>query len=188
MLEFFCTRPSWNLGSVDKVLGNLLHFCCCSVAKSCLTLCDPMDCSMPGFLVLHYLPKFAQTHCIESVILSNHLNLCCPLLFLPSFFPSIRIFSNSLSQLFASGGQSTGDSASASVLSVKIQGWSPLGLTCLISLLSREISRVFSSITVWKHQFFSAQPSLWSNSHIFIFISLAISGDSLLTWTAVATT
>ena len=132
--------------------------------------------------------KFAQTHCIESVILSNHLNLCCPLLFLPSFFPSIRIFSNSLSQLFASGGQSTGDSASASVLSVKIQGWSPLGLTCLISLLSREISRVFSSITVWKHQFFSAQPSLWSNSHIFIFISLAISGDSLLTWTAVATT
>ena len=48
MLEFFCTRPSWNLGSVDKVLGNLLHFCCCSVAKSCLTLCDPMNYSLPG--------------------------------------------------------------------------------------------------------------------------------------------
>ena len=62
MLESLCTRSSWNLGSVDMVLGNLLHFCCCSAAKSCLILCDPMDCSMPGFLVLHYLLKFAQTH------------------------------------------------------------------------------------------------------------------------------
>ena len=53
-----------------------------------------MDCSMPVFHVLHYLPKFAQTHSIESVTPSNHLILCCPLFFLPSVFPSSRIFLN----------------------------------------------------------------------------------------------
>ena len=64
-----------------------------SVAKSCPTLCNPMDCSTPVFLVLHYLLVFAQTH-VESVMPSIHLILCCPLLLLPSIFPSIRIFSN----------------------------------------------------------------------------------------------
>ena len=71
-----------------------------------------------------------------------------------------------VSWLFTSGGQSTGASASASVLPMPIQGWFPLGLTDLISLLSKGLSRVFSSTTVWKHQFLRAQPSLWSNSHI----------------------
>ena len=71
-----------------------------------------------------------------------------------------------MSQLFASGGQSIGASASASVLPTNIQAWFPLGLTGLISLLSKGLSRVFSNITVQKHQFFGAQPSLWSNSHI----------------------
>ena len=70
------------------------------------------------------------------------------------------------SWLFASGGQRTGASASASALPMNIQGWFPLGLTGLISLLSKGLSKVFSSTTVWKHQFFSAQPSLWYNSHI----------------------
>ena len=65
-----------------------------SVAQSCLTLCDPMDYSMPGSSVLHYLRQFAQTHAIESVMPSNHLILCRPLLLLPSIFPSIRVFSN----------------------------------------------------------------------------------------------
>ena len=68
-------------------------FCCCSVAKSCLTLRDPVDCSMTGFPVLHYLPELAQTRSIESVMPSNHFILCHPLL-LPSIFPSIRVFSN----------------------------------------------------------------------------------------------
>ena len=68
--------------------------CCCSVVKTNLTLCSLTDCSMPGFPVLHYLQEFAQIH-IELVMLSNHLILC-PLLFLPSIFPSIRIFSNEL--------------------------------------------------------------------------------------------
>ena len=65
-----------------------------SVAHSCLTLCDPMDCSMPSLPVHHQLPEFTQTHVIESVMPSNHLILCCPLLLLPSIFPSIRVFSN----------------------------------------------------------------------------------------------
>ena len=71
-----------------------------------------------------------------------------------------------VSQLFTSGGQSIGASASASVLSINIQGWFPLGLTGLISLQSKGLSRVFSSTTIQKHQFFGAQLTLWSNVHI----------------------
>ena len=71
-----------------------------------------------------------------------------------------------VSQLFPSGDQSTGASVSASDLSVNIQGWSPLGLTGLSSLQSKEVSRVFSSTTIQRHHFFSAQPSFWSNPHI----------------------
>ena len=66
---------------------------CCSVTQSCLTLHNPMDCSTPGFPVLHHLSELAQIIFIESVKASNHLVLCCPLL-LPSIFPSIRVFSN----------------------------------------------------------------------------------------------
>ena len=69
-----------------------------------------------------------------------------------------------MSQLFASGGQSTGASASASVLPVNIQDWFPLVWTGWISFISKRLSRVFSSTTVWKHQFFGVQPSLWSNA------------------------
>ena len=89
--------------------------------------------------------------CIKLVMLSNHLILCWPFPFLPSVFPSIS-------------GQSI--RASASVLPMNIQGWFPLGLTDLISLQCKGLSRVFSSTTIQKHQFFGAQPSLWSNSHI----------------------
>ena len=72
-----------------------------------------------------------------------------------------------ISRFFASGGQSIGATASASVLSMDIQDWSPLGLTGCISLQSTGHSRVFSNTTVQKHQFFVSQPSLWSNSHIY---------------------
>ena len=71
-----------------------------------------------------------------------------------------------MSQLFESGGQSIGASTSASVLPMSIQDWFPLGVTGLISLQSKGVSRVFSKTTVQKHQFFSAQPPLWSTSHI----------------------
>ena len=101
---------------------------------------------------------------IESVMPSNYLILCRPFLLLPSIFSSSRGFSNE--SVFASGGQSIGASASASVLPVKIQGWFPLGLTGLISMQSKGLSRVFPSTTVQNHQFVSAQPSLWSNCHI----------------------
>ena len=101
---------------------------------------------------------------IESVMPSNHLTLCHPLLLLPSIFPSIRVFSNECT--FASGGQRIGASASASILPMNIQDWFPLGLNGLLSLQSKGLSRVFSNTTVQKHQFFGAQPSLWSNSHM----------------------
>ena len=80
------------------------------------------------------------------------------------FFPASRSFS--MSQLFTSGGQSIRAKASGSVLPMNIQGWFPLGLTGLISLLFKGLSRVFSSTTIWKHQFFGVHPSLRSNSHI----------------------
>ena len=129
-------------------------FCCrfgfCTVAKSCSTLCDPMDCSMPGFPVLHCLLEFAQTHVhwVSDAIQPSH----------PLSFPSLLAFHLSqlesfpMSQLFSSGGQSFGASASASVLPMNIQCWFPLGLTGLISLLTKGLPRVFSSTTVQKHQ------------------------------------
>ena len=95
---------------------------------------------------------------IESMIPSNHLILCRPLFLPPSIFPSIRVFP--MSQFFTSGGQSIGVSASASVLSVNIQDWFPLGWTGWISLLSKGLSTGFSNTTVQKHQFFGAQLSL----------------------------
>ena len=112
-----------------------------------------------SFTVSHSLFKLLS---IESVILSNYPILCCPLL-LPSIFPSISVFSNELA--FSSGGQSIGASALASVLKMNIQGLFPLGLTGLISLQPKGLSRIFPSTTVCKHQFLGAQP-LWSNSHI----------------------
>ena len=101
---------------------------------------------------------------IESMMPSSHLILCRPLLLLPSIFPSIRSFP--VSQVFPSGGQSIGVSASTSVLPMNTQDWSPLGWTGWISLQSKGLSRVFSNTTVPKHQFFSTQLSSHSNSHI----------------------
>ena len=101
---------------------------------------------------------------IESMKPSNHLILCHPLFSSPQYFPAPGSFP--MSWLFASGGQSIGISASVSVLAMNIQGWFHLGLTGLISLLPKELSRVFSSTTVWNHQFLGTQSSLWSNSHI----------------------
>ena len=109
------------------------------MAQSCPTLCDPTDCNTPGLPIHHQLPESA-----ESVMPSNHLVLCRPLL-LPSIFPSIRVFQ--MSQLFISGGQSIGVSASTSVLPMNIQDRFPLGWTGLISLQSKGLSRVFSNTT-----------------------------------------
>ena len=101
---------------------------------------------------------------IESVMPSNHLILCHPFLLPPSIFPASESFL--MSQFFALGGQSIGASASVSVLLMNIQHWFPLGWTGWISLQSKGLSRVFSNPTVQKHQFFGAQLSSWSNSHM----------------------
>ena len=104
------------------------HPSCCSVTQSCSTLCDPMDCSMPGFSVLYHHLEFAQTH-IHWVMPFDHLILSHPLLLLPSIFPASGSFP--MSQLFALSGQSIGASVSASVLTMNIYGWFPLGLILL---------------------------------------------------------
>ena len=134
----------------------------CSVSQSCPALCDPMDYSMPGFPVHHQLLEFTQTHVIESVMPSNHLILCCPLLLLLSIFPSIRVFTNE--SLFTSGGQSIGASASVSVLPVNTQDWFHLGWTDLISLQSKGLSRIYSNTTAQKHQYSSALSFLYGST------------------------
>ena len=123
-----------------------------------------MDCSMPSFLVLYYSWSLLKLTSTKSVMPSNHLILCIPFSSCPQSSPASGSFP--VSQLFPSGGQSIEASASASVLPMNIQDWCPLGLTGLISLQSKGLSRVFSRTTVQTHQFFSTHPSLWSNSHI----------------------
>ena len=149
----------------------------CSVTKSCPTLCKPMGYSMPGLPVLHYLPEFAQIHVRWVSDAINHLILCCPLL-LFSFFPASGSFP--VSQLFTSGGQSIRASASPLVLPMNIQDLFILGLTGLISLQFKGLSRVFSNTTVQKHQFFRTQPSLWSNFLIHIGKPIALTIQSFV--------
>ena len=139
---------------------------CCSVAKSCLTLCYIMDCSIPGFSVLYYLLEFAKNSCpLSWWCHPTTSSSITPFSFCPQFFPVSGSFP--MSRFFTAGGQSTG--ASASVLPTNIQDWFPLGLIGLISLLSKGLSKVFPS-TIQKQRFFGAQPSLWSNSHIHIWL------------------
>ena len=116
-------------------------FCCCSVAQLCLTLCDPMDCSMPGFPVHHQLPELAQTdvHWVGKAIQSSQ-PLSSPSPPCLQSFPASGSFP--MSWLFVSGGLSIGASASASVLPMNIQDWFPLGLTGLISLQSKGLSNM----------------------------------------------
>ena len=138
--------------------------CPSSIPELAQTLFDPMDCSTPGFPVI-----INPGACSNSCALSRWCH--------PTISSSVVPFSSCLqsfpasgslptSWFFKSGGQSTGVSASTSVLPINIQDWFPLGLTGWISLQSKGLSRVFSNTTVQKHQFFSAQLSLWSNSHI----------------------
>ena len=133
-----------------------------SVVSNCCSPC--MGCSVPGFPVHHQLLELAQTqiHQVSDAIHPSHS--LSSLLLLPSIFSSIRGYLKS--QSYASGDQSVGASASASVLPTNIQDWFPLGWTGWISLQSKELLRVFSNTTVQKQQFFSTQPSLWSKSHI----------------------
>ena len=131
----------------------------CSAAQLCPTLCDPMDCSTPGFPVLHHLLELAQTH---ARWVDDDIQLSRPLVVPFSYllpFPASGSFP--INQFFASGGQSIG--ASVSVFPMNIQDWFPLGLTGWISLQFKGLSRVFSNTTVQKHQFFSALAQLVSS-------------------------
>ena len=132
------------------------------------TLCNPMDCNTPGLPVHHQLPVY-----LNSCLLSQWFH--------PTISSSVIPFSSHLqsfpasgsfpmSQLFPSGGQSIGVSASASVLTMNTQDWSPLGWAGWIALQSKGLSRVFSNTTIQKHQFFSSQLSLQSNSYSYTWL------------------
>ena len=128
-------------------------------------LCDPMNRSMPGLPVHHQLLEFTKLMSIESMMPSKHLSsVIIPFSSCPQSFPAPGSFQ--MSQLFASGGQTIGVSASTSVIPMNIQEWSPLGWTGWISLQSKGLSRVFSNTTLQKHHFFGAQLSSQFNSHI----------------------
>ena len=130
-----------------------------SFAQLCLTLCDPTDARVP-------CPSSTPRACSDSCPSSQWCHsTISPSATSFSFcflsFPASGSFP--MSWLFASGGQSIGVSASASVPAINIQDWFLLGLT---GLISRVLSRIFSSTTIQKHQFFDTQPSLWSSVHI----------------------
>ena len=143
---------------------NKLNSSVSSVTQSCLTLCDPMDCSTLGLPVRHQLLELAQTHVhpVGDASQPSH-PLSSPS---PPAFNLAQHQSLQMSQFFTSGGQSIAVAATASVLPMNIQDWFPLGWTDWISLQSKGLSRVFSNTTIQKHQFFCAQLSSQSNSHI----------------------
>ena len=124
---------------------------------TCLAIWGPMACSMPGFPVLHYLPEFTQTH-VHWISDAIQPFFVIPFSFCLQSFQASGSFP--MSQFFTPGGKKMGASASTSVFPMNIQDWFPLGWTGWISLLSKELSRVFSNTTVQKHQFFGPQLSL----------------------------
>ena len=156
-------------------------YCCCSVTQTCPTLCDPMDGSTPSFPVLHCLLEFAHTHVhwVDDAIQLPHLSVSSSC---PQSFPASGSFP--MSQLSASGGQELQLQHQSFQWILRVDF--SLGLTGLISLLSKGLSRVFSSTTVWKHLFFSLSllygPTLtsirdyWKN-HSFDYIDLSHQSD-----------
>ena len=145
-------------GLLTKMSEVLLLF-----SHSVMSLCDPMNCSTPGLPVHCHFPELAQTHVHRVSVPSNHL-IFCPLLLLPSIFPSFRVFSNELvlcirSPMYCSFSFSIS-------LSNEYSGLISFRIDWFHFLLSKGLSRVFSNNTVQKHQFFGAQLSSQSNSHI----------------------
>ena len=152
-----------------QVIWLIFAFCrCCSVTQSCLTLRPPglqharLPCPSPS-------PRACSNSCPLSQW-CHPTNLFSVIPFSSCLQPFSTSESFPTSWLFASGGQSIGASASASVLPMSIRDWSPLEWTGWISLRSKGLSRVFSNTTVQKHQFFSAQSSLSFNSHIHMWL------------------
>ena len=142
-------------------------YCCFSVGKLCPALFDPMDCQKPGFPVLHHLLEYAKTHvhCVGDAIQPSH----------PLMPPSPHALTLSQHQGFFQWVSSLQQVAKVLELHLQYQSFwwifridFLLGLTGLISLLFKGLSRVFCSTTVRNHQFFSAQPSFWSNTHTWL--------------------
>ena len=117
--------------------------------------CNSRNCSTLGSSLLQFLPT-------ESAMLSNYLICCHLLLLMTSLLCNIRVFSKGSPFHIRWPNMR----ASASVFSVNVQGWFPLGLTGLMSLRSKGLTSIFSYTTIRNHQFFGAQPPLWSNFHI----------------------
>ena len=160
-----CSPVSSTYSLYQNFILFFFFFYCCSVTQSSPTLCKPLDCSTPSLPVLHHFPEFTQTHVhsVGDAPQPSH----------PLSSPSPPAFNLSQHQGLFQWVSSSHEvakvlevSAPPSVLPMNIQDWFPLELTNLISLQSKGLSRVFSNTTVRKHQFFSAQSSLWSNSHI----------------------
>ena len=142
LYSFICW---WTFILIPHIVG-----CRCSVSQSSPTLCNLKYYRTTGFPVLHHLPELSQIHLygVNGAIQQSH---SLPFPSCPQSFPASGSFQ--MSQLFISDGQSIAASALASVLPMNIQDWFPLGLTGWISLLSKGLSRVFSSTTIKKHHF-----------------------------------
>ena len=164
---YMWNRKYWRnekTSGIFLIYCKLSTVCICSVANSCPTLWPhglqhtrpPCPSPFPGV----YPVSCPLNPWCHPTISSSAISFSSCL----QSFPASGSYP--VSQLFASSGQSIRPSALASVLPMNIQGWYPLGLTGLMSLLSKGLSKVFSSTTVWKHQFFGALPSKRSNSHI----------------------
>ena len=148
----FCKSPTLNACFTITV--------CCSVTQCCLTLCDPMDYSMLGFPIFHHFPELAQTH-VHWV--GDAVQSSCPpwpLILLPSIFPSIRVFSIELALHIR------WPKYWSFIFSISPSNEYSGLISFMISWKFKGLSRVFSNTTVQKHQFFSAQLSLWYSSHI----------------------
>ena len=141
-----------------------------SIRSMCCHFCSVVSNSLPGLQHARLphpslsLRVCSNSHPLNWLCHPTVLSSVAPLSSCPQTFPSSGWFP--MSQHLASGGQSIGVSASASVHPMNIHSWFPLGLTSLTSLQSNGLSRVFSNTTVLKHQFFCTQPSFWSSSHI----------------------
>ena len=147
-----------------------------SVGQSCTTLCHPMDLQHARPLCKSPTPRVGD---------SNSCPLCqwchptisssvVPFSSCPQSLPASGSFP--MSWFLASGSQSIGASASTSILPMNMQGWFSLGLTGLISLQSKRLTRIFSNTIVWKHQLLGTQTSLWSNSHIHTWLHMGFTG------------
>ena len=153
-MTFFLLKPCNNFPSIQFS----------SVAQSCPTLCNPMDCSTPDLPVHLQLPEFTQTlvHWVSDAIQPSHpLSSSSP--------PALNLFQHQDLFKWVTPSHQVAkvlELQLQSVLPMNIQDWFPLGRMGWTSLQSKGLSRVFSNTTDQKHQFFSAQLSLWSNSHI----------------------